>query len=271
MPELPETETIATDLRAVCIGAVVRDVSIQRPDVLRGPPASQWPARLVGARVARIHRRAKSIVIGTDRGDALVVTPRFTGILALDAAADDRYECLRLTWRDDGVLRYRDVRRLGTVALLDAEQAQAWDVTLGIEPLDPATDDARFRAALQGTRRAIKSVLMDQRRIAGIGNIYANEGCWHARVSPFRSAARLTSAQRTGLRDALQRILTDSITARGTTFRDYRDAHGARGAYAERLCVYGRADAPCPRCSTAIRVDHRLEGRATFWCASCQR
>jgi formamidopyrimidine-DNA glycosylase len=117
----------------------------------------------------------------------------------------------------------------------------------------------------------VKTLLMDQRRIAGVGNIYANEALWRAGVRPTRRGTGLTHAQTDAILLALRAVLTESIAVRGTTFRDFRDAYGARGGFAAHLAVYGRAGAPCRRCGTALRATHALEGRQTVWCPRCQR
>jgi formamidopyrimidine-DNA glycosylase len=274
MPELPETETIARDLDAAVRGATITGVEVERRDVLRQVRAPALAERLTARPIVDVSRRAKSIVITVGGDDRLVVTPRFTGTLLIDpprGTPGDGYTCLRLRLGDGRTLRYRDVRRLGTVALLDARGYAAWHDALGPEPLDPALDIERFSGILRGSRRAVKSILMDQRRLAGVGNIYANEACWHAGVRPSRRGTSLTRQQCDALLASLRMVLTDSIALRGTTFRDFRDAYGARGGYAARLAVYGRAGEPCRRCGDTLRSTHAIDGRATTWCAGCQR
>lgn len=281
MPELPETETIARDLDGALRGAVVRSVIVHRPDVLRGSRSrdgrnlvASLCRALEGASLMSITRRAKSIVLAVSGGARVVVTPRFTGALLIgeaDDAADNGYTCLRLDLVDGRALRYDDVRRLGTVALLDEAAFRAWDVTLGPEPLDPALTAERFSGLIRGSRRAVKSILMDQRRLAGVGNIYANESLWRARIRPSRSGFRVSRAECAALLAALRETLTESIALRGTTFRDFRDAYGARGGFAARLEAYGRAGLPCSRCDTTLRGSHAIDGRQTVWCPACQR
>jgi formamidopyrimidine-DNA glycosylase len=272
MPELPETETIARDLDGAIRGAVVRAVTVSRADVLRGVSARALASRLAGTSVRKVSRRAKSIVIVMSSSDRVVVTPRFTGSLLLGTPGDgDDYTCLSFDLDEGATLRYRDVRRLGTVALLGVPAFTRWDAALGPEPLDPTLTAERFSGILRGSRRAVKSILMDQRRLAGVGNIYANEACWHAHLRPARRGRSLTRQECEALLGALRMILADSISLRGTTFRDFRDAYGERGGYAARLAVYGRAGEPCRRCGAALRATHEIEGRATTWCAGCQR
>lgn len=271
MPELPETETIARDLDGALNGAVVHSVSVARRDVLRGISASELERALPGAALGRVSRRAKSIVL--DFGDAgrLVVTPRFTGALLIDGTPDDTYTCLTLELADGRTLRYHDVRRLGTLALLLPEAFAAWDASLGPEPLDPDLTPERFSGIIRGSRRAVKSILMDQRRLAGVGNIYANEACWRAGVRPSRAGATVSRTRCATLLAELRAVLTESIALRGTTFRDFRDAYGERGGFAAKLQAYGRGGLPCARCGTMLRSTHALEGRQTVWCPECQR
>lgn len=298
MPELPETETIARDLDGVLRGAVVRSAKVWRADVLRDPrrgglalrgPAAEAFAgtvatALTGARLERVSRRAKSIVLRFADERSLVVTPRFTGALLLGAGAaagiragigipraPHPHDCATFVLDDDRTLSYRDVRRLGTLALLDAGAFDAWSSTLGPEPLDPELSMERFSGILRGSNRAVKSVLMDQRRLAGIGNIYANEACSRAGLRPARRASRVTRAEAARLLGELRALLTESIALRGTTFRDFQDAYGAHGGFAKRLMVYGRGGAACRRCGATLRETHAIEGRSTVWCPQCQR
>ena len=160
---------------------------------------------------------------------------------------------------------------MGTLTLLNAEQFSAWDRALGPEPLDPDLTPERFSGILRGSSRAVKSILMDQRKLAGVGNIYANEACWRAGLRPARRGRRLTHAQCAAVLGSLREVLSESIALRGTTFRDYQDAFGGRGGFAARLAVYGRGGLPCPRCAATLRETHALEGRSTVWCVTCQR
>ncbi len=291
MPELPETETIARDLDGALRGAVVRSVLVARGDVLRGDArvrprpdaatlASAVAVGLTGAKVHGISRRAKSVVLafGTvcvgsqvDGLCRLVVTPRFTGALLIDGTPDETYTCLRLDLADGRTLRYHDVRRLGTLALLAPSAFDAWESSLGPEPLDPALTAERFSGIIRGSKRAVKSILMDQKRLAGVGNIYANEALWRARIRPARRGALVTRAQCSTLLGELRAVLTESIALRGTTFRDYRDAYGGRGSFAAKLQAYGRAGQACLRCGALLKSTHAIEGRQTVWCAACQR
>jgi formamidopyrimidine-DNA glycosylase len=276
VPELPETETIARDLDRAVRSATIVEVSVSHTDVLREvTTAAELSARTVGATIGRCWRRAKLVVLDLSSGDRLVIQPRFTGGLLIDdgtlPAIERRYAAVTWTLDDGRRLHYRDVRRLGTVSLMDAERFDAYAGALGVEPLGAAFTGERLAAVLGRSRQAIKKVLMDQRQVAGVGNIYANEALWLARLDPSREARRVGDEPAARLRDALVEVLGDSIAARGTSFRDYRDAAGGRGSYSAQLAVYGRAGQPCPRCGRRLIGTHAVDGRATVFCAECQR
>jgi formamidopyrimidine-DNA glycosylase len=274
MPELPETETIARDLHREVTGALIHEVHVTKADVLREVTPRELARRLTGATITRSWRRAKLVVLDLSTGDRLVVQPRFTGALLIDSGKlperERAYSTVELALTDGRSLLYRDVRRLGTVALMRPERFASYSAALGAEPLDPAFTPEHLSVLLRGSRQAIKKVLMDQRAIAGIGNIYANEALWRARIDPSRAARSLTPNESVSLHAAIVGVLQESIEARGTSFRDYRDASGARGGFVERLAVYGRAGAPCPRCGARLIGTHAVDGRMTVLCARCQ-
>ena len=273
MPELPETETIARDLDGLVRGAIIESAAVLRPDVLREVRPRGFVARIRGAVIERCWRRAKLVVMDLSTEDRIVVQPRFTGALLVEpsvhSGADD-YTTVSLALRDGRVLRYRDVRRLGTVALMGPDRFTDYAATLGVEPLDPAFSPAHLSGLLRGSRLAIKKAIMDQRRVAGIGNIYANESLWLARVDPSREARSLREPEVASLHAAIVGVLTEAIEARGTTFRDFRDAYGGRGGFASRLAAYGRGGEPCPRCEARLVATHAIDCRATVFCARCQ-
>ena len=275
MPELPEVETIARDLNDTVRGATVATVRVFRPDVLREITPRSLAARCRGVVLERFWRRAKYVVADLSSGDRLVVSPRFTGALLIEpglwnAGAGD-YTTIAFALADGRTMRYRDVRRLGTVTLMKPARFKAWEATLGPEPLDAAYTDRAFTVAMRGSGRAIKTTLMDQRKVAGVGNIYANEALWRARIRPTRRGAMLTHAECRRLFKEVRAVLTTAVEQRGTSFRDYQDPFGGRGGFLELAKVYGRAGKPCVRCKTPLRSSHALENRITVWCSSCQR
>ena len=274
MPELPETETIARDLHREVSGARIIDVRVTKADVLREVSPRELRKRLTGAEITRGWRRAKLVVLDLSTGDRLVVQPRFTGALLIDRGnlpdREREYSTVELSLADGRSIHYRDIRRLGTLTLMRPERFARYSGTLGIEPLDPAFTAEHLSVLLRGSRQAVKKVLMDQRVVAGIGNIYANEALFRARIDPSRTSNRVTVEEATALHSSIVNVLRESIEARGTSFRDYRDANGARGGFVERLAVYGRAHEPCPRCGARLIGTHAIDGRMTVLCARCQ-
>ncbi len=274
MPELPETETIARDLDGAIRGRKIKKVSVRKADVLREVSARSIAKRLQDATILRSWRRAKLVVIDLDTGDRIVVQPRFTGALLIDdgtfTGSELNYSTLRLDLDDGRALHYADVRRLGTVALMDADRFEEYSGKLGIEPLDRAFTATHLSAVLGTTSQPVKKVLMEQRKIAGIGNIYANEALWRARIDPSRPGASVTFEQASLLRDSIVAVLGEAIEARGTSFRDYRDARGKRGTFVEKLEAYGRGGLPCRRCGAKLVSTHAVDGRATTMCVKCQ-
>lgn len=274
MPELPETETIARDLDGAIRGRKIRNVSVRKADVLREVSARSMAKRLRDATILRSWRRAKLVVIDLDTGDRIVVQPRFTGALLIDSGnfsgSELDYSTLRIDLDDGRALHYADVRRLGTVALMDPRRFEEYSGRLGVEPLDREFTATHLSAVLRATSQPVKKVLMEQRKIAGIGNIYANEALWRARIDPSRPAASISVEETELLRNSIVGVLGEAIEARGTSFRDYRDASGKRGSFVEKLDAYGRGGLPCRRCGSKLITTHAIDGRATTMCVKCQ-
>ena len=275
MPELPETETIARDLDRAVSGAAIDGVRVHRADVLRDITAAALSRRVSGAGIERSYRRAKAIVILLDTDDRIVVQPRFTGALLVDDGALPAealaYITVSFLLRDGRSLAYRDIRRLGTLALMSPARFAKFDAALGPEPLDPAFTPQHLSGILRDSRQAVKKLLMDQRRIAGVGNIYANEALWRAGIDPSRAARTITGEEAASLHNGLTGVLREAIDARGTSFRDYRDASGGRGGFSGLLSAYGRGGLPCPRCGATLVDTSAIDGRTTVFCPWCQR
>jgi formamidopyrimidine-DNA glycosylase len=274
VPELPETETIARDLDQDVAGARIDRVVVTKPDVLREMDARAFAHRVAGTTMRHAWRRAKLIVLDLSSDDRIVVQPRFTGALLIDdgqlSDEERRYSTLELFLDDGRSLHYRDIRRLGTVTLMTPARFAKYTAALGIEPLDPLFTGEQLSLLLQGSRQPIKKVLMDQRVVVGIGNIYANEALWRACIDPSRAANSISVDEAKQLRDEIVGVLSDSIAHRGTSFRDYRDARGERGTFVERLQAYGHAGDPCPRCGFRLIGTPAIDGRMTVLCAHCQ-
>jgi formamidopyrimidine-DNA glycosylase len=274
VPELPETETIARDLDQDVADARIERVVVTKSDVLRETSAREFARRVGGTTIRHAWRRAKLIVIDLSSEDRIVVQPRFTGALLIDSGAlpdeERRYSTLELVLADGRSVHYRDIRRLGTVALMSPARFASYSASLGVEPLDPLFTTEHLSVLLRGSRQPIKKVLMDQRVVVGIGNIYANEALWRAGIDPSRAANTVTADEAELLRTEIVRVLTESIAHRGTSFRDYRDARGERGTFAERLQAYGHAGDPCARCGHKLIGTQAIDGRMTVLCAHCQ-
>lgn len=274
MPELPEVETIARDLQSRIAGARIRAVEVSKTDVLRVVGPKVLAKRTTGATIQRSWRRAKLVVLDLSTGDRLVVSLRFTGNLLIEDGSlsdDDRkYSTVRWKLHDGRTLHYYEVRRLGTVSLMNPGQFEKYVAKLGVEPLEPAfTRDLLFDL-LQSSRQAVKKRIMDQTAVVGIGNIYANEALWRARIDPSRPSNRVTRAESNQLHRDIIEVLQEALNSRGTSFRDYRDASGEPGDFVRRLAAYGREGLPCPRCGKKLVGTHAIDGRATVLCVRCQ-
>lgn len=272
VPELPEVETVVHDLAVHLRGRRFDDVRAGKK-ALRKPWKAAWRERLVGRSVEDVRRRGKWIVLELDDGAHLVVHLGMTGQFRVCVAAVPRAEHTHLVFRlDDGrELRFRDPRRFGSATLfasrpdLDAFFAAAG---LGPEPFDLAA--VEWRTAMAATGRCLKAVLLDQRVVAGVGNIYADESLFEARLHPMRTADSLSNTEAERLRKAVVVVLKRAVEKRGSSIRDYLDGNGQKGAYQEERRVYDRTGEPCRRCRTPI-VRIRLAGRSTHYCPKCQK
>ncbi len=273
MPELPEVETIVRDIRPALVGRQLGRVSLSHDDILRGVSRRRLLRALPGSTVQSVFRRAKHAVI--DFGDRrLVVQPGMTGSLVVyDRPLDPdeaRYAVLRAPLDDGRELVYRDVRRIGKLLLLDPKAWHRYTEASGPEPLAPDFTPERLGEALGRSRQAVKKVIMDQRRLAGVGNIYANEALFAAGIDPSKPARRLTSDDHRRLHREIQRILRAAIVSSGTTVRDYRTGTGGRGNFQFELLVYEREGEPCRRCGTRLAGTHAIDGRISVFCHRCQ-
>jgi formamidopyrimidine-DNA glycosylase len=275
MPELPETETMARDLDREIAGRTIERVAVHRPDVLREVDAGELGRRTRRVTIVRAWRRAKLVVLDLSTVDRIVVQPRFTGALLLDrgalAESERRFSTVEFGLGPTLTLHYRDIRRLGTVTLMSPARWSDYESGLGAEPLDPSFTDSYLSALIRGSSQAVKKLLMDQRRVAGIGNIYANEALWRARIDPSRLARSLSAAESAALHHAIRTVLSEAVESRGTSFRDYRDPTGERGGFAAHLAAYGRGGQPCSRCGARLVETHAIDGRSTVLCVWCQQ
>ncbi len=273
MPELPEVETIVSDLRPLVEGRTVAAVDLRFPTIVRHPEPEAFARDLPGQRVLALERRGKYMLLRLG-GAVLVVHLGMTGQL-LHTLPDDAYRPhthVVLSLDNGTQLRYSDPRRFGRLLLgTEAELVAARKLPrLGPEPLDPEFKPADLHRRLAGRRAPLKVLLLDQSVLAGVGNIYADEACFRARIRPDRPAGRLSRERVGRLHAAVRESLLQGIANRGSSVDDYVDLYGARGRQQEELQVYGRGGRPCFRCGAPLTLV-RLAGRATVFCRRCQR
>ena len=276
MPELPEVETIRRDLEPRITGRAITgfDVLPGAERLLRGVPQRAIRKRLLGAQISGIGRHGKYLLIELNGhhdagGPTLVVHLRMPGSLRHRRAdaPDDRFLRARIPLDDGTELRFTDVRKFGTFDLVD-DPAEA-TAKLGPDATDPAFSADAFWTGLRGRRAPIKSMLLDQRIVAGIGNIYADEALFLAHLHPEAPSGSLRPKERADLHAAIGRVLADGIKNRGASFRDYTDADGAAGNQQYFVRVFRRTDEPCDDCGATIRRSV-VGGRASHWCPRCQ-
>lgn len=270
MPELPEVETTVAGLRGVLEGSSLIRVEPRRAD-LRFPIPPDLRQRLTGATVTGLGRRAKYGLIETDRGDTLIFHLGMSGRWRIDPAEIGRHDHLLIETGAGRLLSLNDPRRFGS---LDLVRSDAWEsygpfTRMGPEPLGPDFSPARLGEALEGKTMSIKAALLDQRVVAGLGNIYVCEALNMAGIAPTRQAGRISRPRLALLVDAIRTVLTAAIAAGGSTLRDYVRPDGELGYFSKQWRVYGREGEACA-CGGVIR--RRVEGgRSTFYCPKCQK
>lgn len=273
MPELPEVETVRRAIAPVLKGGRIERVTITDPRLTRPFDPGIVAAELAGEQVLEVDRRGKYLIIRFASGRSLVVHLRMTGSFrhALRGALPDDAHARAILSLDNGSdLAYRDVRRFGTWDLVEAGEIDAYLAPrLGPEPLAPRLDARKLGQRLARRRTPIKSALLDQRVVAGLGNIYADEALWHSRIHPLRQAGSLTATEHRALLRAMRKALRLGIERQGATLRDYAQPDGASGAMQDEFRAYGRGGEPCDRCRTPL-VRIVVGGRSTTFCPRCQ-
>jgi formamidopyrimidine-DNA glycosylase len=271
MPELPEVETIANDLRPALIGRQISGVHVLWPRTVAEPEPAMLELLLPGQHIRDVKRRGKYLLLELEHGCTLIVHLRMTGRLELVPAGSPVLAGPHVrAWfdlADGGHLVFTDARRFGRLWLVNDPASVL--ASLGPEPLDPAFTPGVLADQVRGRRAAIKTLLLDQTVIAGLGNIYADEALFLAGIHPLRPAGSLSDEEIEGLHGAIRQVLNEAIGHRGTTLRDYRPPNGLPGAHQDHLRVYHRTGQPCLRCGTPIqRV--RVGQRSTHFCPHCQ-
>ena len=270
MPELPEVETIRRGLAPHVDGRILHRLEVRDARWCRPLAPAELAAAVEGRRIERLGRRGKYLVFAFADDVFLTVHLRMTGTLLIDAAADTPHTRVVFDL-GDRALRFVDPRRFGTGELQlgpDAHEAFL-DARLGLEPFDPAFTVAHLRALARDRRAPVKAFLLDQKRMAGVGNIYADEALFRARIHPLRPVGSLTRAQLEALREAVIASLRAGIDAKGASIDDFRDPYGVQGSFQDQFLVHLREGLPCTRCQTTV-VKLRAAGRGTYVCPACQ-
>jgi formamidopyrimidine-DNA glycosylase len=273
VPELPEVETIRRQLAPALEGRRVESVEVLDPRWSDPAPPEAIEDALRGRRIESVGRRGKYLIVSLDDDVHLVMHLRMTGNLLLTDASDDPPHLRVIITLDDGRrLLFVDQRRFGTGDVLLGSEAlgQYFDSRLGVEPLSADFTAEALRALARGRKQPVKAFLLNQERVAGVGNIYADEALFRARIHPLRPVGKLKRDQIEALRGAVVDALELGIDSKGASIDDYRHVDGERGSFQDRFLVHTRAGEPCPRCGTPIEK-LRAAGRGTYVCPSCQR
>lgn len=272
MPELPEVETVRRAIAPVLEGARLEHVEIRDERLVRPFDPAIVAAELVGERVADVGRRGKYLIVGFDSGRSLLVHLRMTGSLRCaerGALADDPHTRAVLRLDNGSDIAYRDVRRFGTWELFEHGELRPYlAARLGPEPLGRLSA-AQLGKRLEGRRAPLKSALLDQRTIAGLGNIYVDEALWISLLHPLRVAGSLDTAELGRLHRAIRRVLRKGIERQGSTLRDYAQPDGSYGSMQDEFRAYGRGGEPCDRCGAPL-IRIVVSGRTTTYCPDCQ-
>lgn len=276
MPELPEVETIVRHLRGGLPGQRVENARVLRPNVVRGA-VPRFIRAVEGSTIETVTRRAKFILMQLDRGRFWISHLRMTGQWRLagpDPTAEPAYLRAEFNLSDGTRMLYIDVRTLGEMEIVSAEEWAAREALLGPEPLDEAFTAADLHRRMSKSRRRLKEFLLDQKQVAGLGNIYVSEALWRAGISPRRRACNVGPARVERLHRAVVEVLSEAIegsgTSLGSTYLNFADAEGDRGEFYDRLRVYDREGGACARCGATIRRVV-LGQRSSYYCPGCQR
>jgi len=273
MPELPEVESVRRQLEPALVGRRFDRVQIDDVRLVRPYEPAEVAAELEGERVAAVERRGKYLVVRFESDRVLLIHLRMTGSLLRapnGSLPDDPHRRAVVRLDDGSDVAYRDVRRFGTWLLLEPGESEPYlAARVGDEPLDTLFTAARLGERLAGRRTTLKAALLDQRTLAGMGNIYVDEALWRARLNPLRPAAGLDRNELRRLHRGIRAALEHGLARQGSTLRDYRLPDGSGGSMQSEFRVYGRRDEPCDRCGTTIARTH-IAGRTTWFCATCQ-
>jgi formamidopyrimidine-DNA glycosylase len=271
VPELPEVETIRRALAPRVEGRVLSELEIRDPRWCEPIEPGELAAAVAGRRIERFDRRGKYLVLVLGGEIHLIMHLRMTGTLLYDPAPDVRYQRVRFALDDGHELRFCDPRRFGTgeLAIGDAARDAFFAARVGVEPLGEEFDGSVLRALARGRRAPVKAFLLDQRRVAGVGNIYADEALFSSRIHPLRPAGTLSRRQYDELAEAVKDALSAGLAAGGATIDDFRHPDGVSGGFQHEFLVHLRAGEGCVRCGREI-VKFVAGGRGTYACERCQ-
>jgi formamidopyrimidine-DNA glycosylase len=270
MPELPEVEYVARQLRDELIGRTITAAVVHWPRTVAGQDPREFAARVAGQRIGAVGRRGKFLLLTLDSGDVLLIHRRMSGNLVFPkAGTEEPYTRVSFALDDGRRLAFSDPRKFGRIQLVAADAVADVLGALGPEPLDDAFTPAALSSRLAGRARAIKAVLLDQTAVAGLGNIYADEALYRAGIHPLRPAASLSGAEIAALHAGIRGALLTGIAHGGTTFGRHRDVFNEAGTNVGHLEVYRRAGQPCRRCGTTLRRIVVAQ-RGTHFCPVCQ-
>jgi formamidopyrimidine-DNA glycosylase len=283
MPELPEVETVRRGLAPVLEGAVIARAEVNRPD-LRWPLPERMADRLTGRRVLALRRRSKYILAELDSGETLLVHLGMSGRMLVSGAmlgafhhdhpAPQKHDHVVLHLAGGGRVTFNDARRFGAMDLMATDKVDGHPLLAGLgpEPFGNDFNEPYLLARLQGRRTPIKAALLDQRVVAGLGNIYVAETLYRAGISPLRLAGEVKPKAVRGLVPLIREVLAEAIEAGGSSLRDFRQANGELGYFSKEFHVYGKEGVPCPTVGCTGTVTRTVQaGRSSFWCPACQR
>ncbi|MBU1178356.1 bifunctional DNA-formamidopyrimidine glycosylase/DNA-(apurinic or apyrimidinic site) lyase [Patescibacteria group bacterium] len=285
MPELPEVETIRRDLQRKIVGKKIARIQVCKPKIIKGSKTA-LNKTLTGNFFTKINRRGKLLILELKKGEKfLLIHLKMTGQLIYQAQGKvtagghgwpqidklpNKYSHIIFTFVDRSQLFFNDLRQFGYMKLVDENELQEVLKKFGIEPLTKGFTWTNFQQVMAGKKTSLKAVLLNQKLIAGIGNIYADEICFRAGVRPSRAVNKLSSAELRKIFNSCNIILKQAIKYRGTTFNDYVDADGNKGNFISRLKVYQRAGKKCQRCRRSVIEKIKIAGRGTHYCPRCQ-
>ncbi|MBU0731697.1 bifunctional DNA-formamidopyrimidine glycosylase/DNA-(apurinic or apyrimidinic site) lyase [Patescibacteria group bacterium] len=289
MPELPEVQTIVNDLNKEILNKKITSIKITKSRLVKGSDA-KFKKVLIDNKITKVERRGKLLIFRLATTDyRLLIHLKMTGQLIYqikdkvvagghpEPKADEclpcKYTHVYFTFADKSHLYFNDQRTFGYLKVVDEKELEKIKSKFGVEPLSPDFTFEKFKELLKGKNTMIKTFLLDQKHVAGIGNIYADEICWHAKVKPSRRIKTLTLKEKKELWKAIPKVLNDSIKYRGTTFSDYVDAKGKKGNYVSKLKVYGKEGEPCAHCKNVNieKTKIKISGRGTRVCPNCQK